>query len=81
LALRQVTLSFANEFTDDLDSIGGIRELWFLVSELGSSWYNADEIVSFRVALEPGAMGRFLGLLVAITPAAFSVSGVELIAM
>jgi amino acid transporter len=31
--------------------------------------------------LEPGAMGRFLGLLVAITPAAFSVSGVELIAI
>lgn len=33
------------------------------------------------VVLEPGATGRFLGLLVAITPAAFSMSGIELIAM
>lgn len=31
--------------------------------------------------LEPGARGRFLGLLVAIVPAAFSMGGIELVAM
>lgn len=37
--------------------------------------------MSFYTVLEPGAMGRFLGLIVSITPAAFSMSGIELIAM
>lgn len=30
-------------------------------------------------ALEPGALGRFLGLLLATTPAAFSMGGMEII--
>ncbi|KAG9310240.1 general amino acid permease [Chiua virens] len=34
-----------------------------------------------RTVLEPGAMGRFLSLLVAITPAAVAVSGIELISI
>ncbi|KAF9238127.1 general amino acid permease [Melanogaster broomeanus] len=41
-------------------------------------WRDPGPMVS---TLEPGAMGRFLGLLVAIAPAAFSVSGIELIAV
>ncbi|KAG8216141.1 amino acid permease-domain-containing protein [Butyriboletus roseoflavus] len=41
-------------------------------------WNNPGPMVS---ALEPGATGRFLSLLVVITPAAFSVSGIELIAI
>ncbi|KIJ64779.1 hypothetical protein HYDPIDRAFT_28140 [Hydnomerulius pinastri MD-312] len=41
-------------------------------------WRNPGPMVS---TLEPGATGRFLGMLVAISPAAFSVSGIELIAI
>ncbi|KAG6333090.1 hypothetical protein ID866_6003 [Astraeus odoratus] len=41
-------------------------------------WKDPGPMVS---TLEPGATGRFLGLLVAIVPAAFSVSGFELIAI
>ncbi|KAN0094549.1 Amino acid permease/ SLC12A domain containing protein, partial [Tylopilus felleus] len=41
-------------------------------------WQDPGPMVSL---LEPGATGRFLGLLVAITPAAFSLSGIELIAV
>ncbi|KAH7928822.1 general amino acid permease [Leucogyrophana mollusca] len=41
-------------------------------------WRDPGPMVSF---LEPGARGRFVGLLVAIVPAAFSVSGIELIAI
>ncbi|KAI6038671.1 general amino acid permease [Pisolithus marmoratus] len=41
-------------------------------------WIDPGPMVS---TLEPGAAGRFIGLLVAIVPAAFSVSGFELIAM
>ncbi|KAN0094551.1 Amino acid permease/ SLC12A domain containing protein, partial [Tylopilus felleus] len=41
-------------------------------------WQDPGPMVS---QLEPGAAGRFLGLLVAITPAAFSLSGIELIAI
>ncbi|KAF9224925.1 general amino acid permease [Gyrodon lividus] len=41
-------------------------------------WRDPGPMVS---TLEPGATGRFLGLLVAIGPAAFSVTGIELIAI
>ncbi|KAJ6461400.1 general amino acid permease [Mycena sanguinolenta] len=41
-------------------------------------WRNPGPMVSF---LEPGAKGRFLGLLVAVVPAAFSMGGIELIAI
>ncbi|KAJ7483258.1 general amino acid permease variant 1 [Mycena latifolia] len=41
-------------------------------------WRDPGPMVSF---LEPGAKGRFLGLLVAIVPAAFSMGGIELIAI
>ncbi|KAI5984926.1 general amino acid permease [Pisolithus marmoratus] len=41
-------------------------------------WIDPGPMVS---TLEPGALGRFIGLLVAIVPAAFSVSGFELIAI
>ncbi|KAJ7704930.1 general amino acid permease variant 1 [Mycena rosella] len=41
-------------------------------------WRNPGPMVSF---LEPGAKGRFLGLLVAIVPAAFSMGGIELVAI
>ncbi|KIK98890.1 hypothetical protein PAXRUDRAFT_9247 [Paxillus rubicundulus Ve08.2h10] len=41
-------------------------------------WRDPGPMVS---TLEPGATGRFLGLLVAIGPAAFSVSGIELISI
>ncbi|KIJ16459.1 hypothetical protein PAXINDRAFT_10909 [Paxillus involutus ATCC 200175] len=41
-------------------------------------WRDPGPMVS---TLEPGATGRFLGLLVAIAPAAFSVTGIELIAI
>ncbi|KAF7326717.1 General amino acid permease variant 1 [Mycena sanguinolenta] len=41
-------------------------------------WRNPGPMVSL---LEPGAKGRFLGLLVAIVPAAFSMGGIELIAI
>ena len=41
----------------------------------------APETDVFHIALEPGARGRFLGMLVAIVPAAFSVGGFELITM
>ncbi|KAG9308293.1 general amino acid permease [Chiua virens] len=41
-------------------------------------WNNPGPMVS---VLEPGAMGRFLSLLVAITPAAVAVSGIELISI
>lgn len=41
-------------------------------------WKDPGPMVS---TLEPGATGRFLGLLVAIVPAAYSVSGFELIAI
>ena len=44
-------------------------------------WCNVNNIVLFQIVLEPGATGRFLGLLVALSPAAFSLSGIELIAM
>ncbi|KAJ7016167.1 general amino acid permease variant 1, partial [Mycena alexandri] len=41
-------------------------------------WRNPGPMVSF---LEPGAKGRFLGLLAAIVPAAFSMGGIELVAI
>ncbi|KAF8558635.1 general amino acid permease [Imleria badia] len=41
-------------------------------------WRNPGPMVSI---LEPGATGRFLGLLVAITPAVFSIGGIELISI
>ncbi|KAJ7241440.1 general amino acid permease [Mycena rebaudengoi] len=41
-------------------------------------WRNPGPMVSF---LEPGDKGRFLGLLVAVVPAAFSMGGIELIAI
>ncbi|KAF9224940.1 hypothetical protein BS17DRAFT_779328 [Gyrodon lividus] len=50
---------------------------WFgksIIRLFGSSTHS-------RSSLEPGASGRFLGLLVAIGPAAFSVTGIELIAI
>jgi amino acid transporter len=43
-----------------------------------SYWRDPGPLVS---TLEPGALGRFLGLLVAIAPAAYSLGGVELIAV
>ncbi|KAF8452647.1 general amino acid permease [Boletus edulis BED1] len=43
--------------------------------------YNVNVIVLLRVALEPGAKGRFLGLLVSITPAVFAIGGIELISI
>ncbi|EGO27031.1 general amino acid permease [Serpula lacrymans var. lacrymans S7.9] len=41
-------------------------------------WRNPGPMVSY---LEPGGRGRFVGMLVALVPAAFSMSGVELIAI
>ncbi|KAF8128579.1 general amino acid permease [Boletus edulis] len=41
-------------------------------------WWNPGPMVS---ALEPGAKGRFLGLLVSITPAVFAIGGIELISI
>ncbi|KAJ7235111.1 amino acid permease-domain-containing protein [Mycena haematopus] len=41
-------------------------------------WRNPGPMVSF---LEAGATGRFLGLLMAIVPAAFSMGGIELVAI
>ncbi|KAJ7141573.1 general amino acid permease variant 1 [Mycena filopes] len=41
-------------------------------------WRNPGPMVSF---LEPGAKGRLLGLLTAIVPAAFSMGGIELVAI
>ncbi|KAF8558636.1 general amino acid permease [Imleria badia] len=43
-----------------------------------SYWQNPGPMVSI---LEPGATGRFLGLLVSMSPAAFSLTGFELIAI
>ncbi|EGO01249.1 hypothetical protein SERLA73DRAFT_72203 [Serpula lacrymans var. lacrymans S7.3] len=41
-------------------------------------WRNPGPMVSY---LKPGALGRFVGLLSAVVPAAFSMSGAELIAI
>ncbi|KAI9567716.1 general amino acid permease [Boletus coccyginus] len=43
-----------------------------------SYWQDPGPMVSL---LEPGALGRFLGLLATLTPAAFSVGGIELISI
>ncbi|KAG6380336.1 amino acid permease/ SLC12A domain-containing protein [Boletus reticuloceps] len=49
-----------------------------IILAVGLYWRNPGPFVSL---LEPGATGRFLGILVAITPAAFSLSGIELISI
>ncbi|KAG6369107.1 amino acid permease/ SLC12A domain-containing protein [Boletus reticuloceps] len=49
-----------------------------LVISLGGG---PDHKIVLLIVLEPGATGRFLGILVAITPAAFSLSGIELISI
>ncbi|KAG6380298.1 general amino acid permease 1 [Boletus reticuloceps] len=70
-----------------LNNLFGVR--WFGNSEiffaslkimlvLALYWRNPGPMVS---ALEPGAKGRFLGLLVSITPAVFAIGGIELISI
>ncbi|KAF8452680.1 general amino acid permease [Boletus edulis BED1] len=60
----------------------GNSEIFFaslkIILAVGLYWRNPGPFVSL---LEPGATGRFLGILVAITPAAFSLSGIELISI
>jgi hypothetical protein len=59
-------------------SIGAIPDRWFPVR---LCLLKIDQHLICLQVLEPGAKGRFLGLLVAIVPAAFSMGGIELVAM
>ena len=59
-------------------SIGRTPDPWFRVHTL---LFRRPKTDFFHIALEPGARGRFLGMLVAIPLAAYSVAGFEVTTM
>lgn len=82
LALRRVAWSSVDISANSANSTGKIPDLWFLVSLYRLKLAGMPQKLTFHATVfEPGALGRFIGMLVAITPAAFSMSGIELISM